>query len=263
MMTVMNSSSKTFVSLFLLVTVLLSNSPRSLALAAAAASSKPVLKYFDIRGVAETSRILFAIGGEDYDDARYQIDPATFASAAFITAKESGDLKANLNRAPVLVTPNGTTIGQSKAIERYLAKQFNMMGNSDEEGAVIDCIAEHCRDVKDAAAKKGFSMFVRDKTEEEKAKARTEWFDEDLPAMLGKIEDSVSDSGNNDGYSVGSSISYADVVIWALLRDCSPADAEDTTKAAINCKTLNSIADTIAAHPGVSKWIETRPETMF
>jgi glutathione S-transferase len=261
MMKPMNSN-KTIVSWFLFVTVLLSNSSRSSALAAAA-SSKPVLKYFDIRGVAETSRILLAIGGEDYDDARYQIDPATFASAAFITSKESGDLKANLNRAPVLVTPDGTTIGQSKAIERYLAKRFNMMGNSDEEAAVIDCIAEHCRDVKDAAAKKGFSMFVKDKTEEEKAKARAEWFDEDLPVMLGKIDDCVSDTGNDDGFSVGSSISYADVVIWALLRDCSPADAEDTTKAAINCKTLNSIADAIAAHPSVSNWIETRPETMF
>lgn len=80
----------------------------------------------------------------------------------------------NLNRAPVLVTSDGQTIGQSKAIERYLAKQFGLMGNTLEEEAMIDCIAEHCRDVKDAARYKGFSKFTKNKTEEEKAEARKE-----------------------------------------------------------------------------------------
>jgi len=219
----MKTRMKTCTSLILSITVsvLLSNLPRSSALATSA-SSKLVLKYFDIRGVAETSRILLAIGGEDYDDARYQIDPATFKSIDFEAAKAKGDLKANLNRAPVLVTPDGTTIGQSRAIERYLSKRFNLMGNSPEEEAVIDCIAEHCRDVKDAAARKGFSMFTKDKTEEEKATARTEWFDEDFPSLLGKIEDYLKDIGSIDDFSVGTSTSYADVVIWALLRDCAP-----------------------------------------
>lgn len=230
---------------------------------ALAANPQPVLKYFDIRGAAEASRVLLAIGGEDYDDARYQIDHATFVSPTFLAAKESGELKANLNRAPVLVTPDGTSIGQSKAIERYLAKRFGLMGTTPEEEAVIDCIAEHCRDVKDAASKKGFSAFARDKTEEEKAAARAEWFDEGFSTMLVKIEDYVKDISTAEGVSVGSSMSYADVMIWALLRDCSPADAEDTTKAAIDCATLNGIADAIAAHPGVSKWVENRPETMF
>jgi len=258
---------KTYSSLFLSVTlsVLLSNLPRSSsALATAtAAFSKPVLKYFDIRGVAETSRILLAIGGEDYDDVRYQIDPATFKSIDFEDAKNSGELKANLNRAPVLVTPDGTTIGQSRAIERYLAKRFNLMGNSPEVEAIIDCITEHCRDVKDAAARKGFSMFTKDKTEEEKAAARAEWFDEDFPTMLGKIEDYLKEIETIDDFSVGSSTSYADVVIWALLRDCSPADAKDVTKAASQCKKMTTIANNIAAHPSVSKWIENRPESMF
>ena len=43
------------------------------------------------------------------------------------------------------------TIGQSKAIERYLARRFGLMGENAEDEAMIDCIAEHCRDVKDAA----------------------------------------------------------------------------------------------------------------
>jgi len=257
----MKTTMTSFVPILFFIVLLLDHFPlRSSALAA---NPKPVLKYFDIRGAAEASRVLLAIGGEDYDDSRYKIDPATFSSPAFLAEKESGELKANLNRAPVLVTLDGTTIGQSKAIERYLAKRFDLMGNTPEEEAVIDCIAEHCRDVKDAAMRKGFSQFTKDKTEEEKAKARAEWFDEGLPTMLVKIDDYVKEISTGEGFSVGSSMSYADVMIWALLRDCSPADAKDTTNAAIDCTTLNGIADAIAAHPGVSKWVENRPESMF
>ena len=111
--------------------------------------------------------------------------------------------------------------------------------------------------------RKGFSKFARDKTEEEKAKARAEWFDEDLPTMLRKVNDYIESVSTKEGCSIGSSISYADVVVWALLRDCPASDAKDTAKAATDCATLNGVADAVAAHPGVSKWIENRPESMF
>jgi hypothetical protein len=60
-------------------------------------------------------------------------------------------------------------IGQSRAIERYfyLAAQGGLMGDTQLEGALIDSVAEHVCDVEDAQARKGFSMFNRDKTDEE------------------------------------------------------------------------------------------------
>lgn len=221
------------------------------------------LKYFDIRGAAETCRVIFALGEESFTDVRYKIDPATFQSSEFNEAKENGDLKLNLNRAPVLVTPEGKTIGQSKAIERYLARRFGLMGQTPEEEGMIDCIAEHCRDVKDAARQKGFSKFTRNKSEEEKAEARKEWFDNDMPAMLMKIEEAVKETSEADGYSYGASTTYGDVAIWALLRDCFPADLEDTTKAAEKCVMLNAIADQIQSNAGVSKYLAERPASMF
>lgn len=249
-------------SFLFLLSLFLGNAPiRSSAVAAKAQPA--VLKYFDIRGAAENCRVLLAIGEEEYEDLRFPIDPKTFKSPAFEAAKESGELSANLNRAPVLVTPNGTTLGQSKAMERYLARKFGMMGSTPEEEAVIDCLAEHCRDVKDAAARKGFSRFTRDKTDKEKAKAREEWFSEDLPTMLGKIENHVKSVSTTEGYSIGSSVSYADVMIWALLRECAASDLDDTSKAVINCNTLNGIANAVAAHPKVAKYMEDRPESMF
>jgi len=221
------------------------------------------LKYFDIRGAAETCRVIFALGEEDYMDLRYKINKETFQSPEFNEAKESGDLKLNLNRAPVLVTPDGKTIGQSKAIERYLARRFGLMGKTPEEEGMIDCIAEHCRDVKDAARQKGFSQFTRNKTDEEKAEARREWFENDMPTMLMKIEEAVKETSEAEGYSFGATTTYADVAIWALLRDCFPADLEDTTKASEKCVVLNAIADQIQSHPGVAKWLAERPDSSF
>mmetsp|Transcript_31587 Transcript_31587/g.66422 ORF Transcript_31587/g.66422 Transcript_31587/m.66422 type:complete len:251 (+) Transcript_31587:84-836(+) len=230
---------------------------------AASSASTLTLKYFDIRGAAETCRVLLAFGQEEYNDARYKIDPATFQSPEFLDAKKDGDLKMNLNRAPILLTPDGQAIGQSKAIERYLARRFGLMGQTPEDEAIIDCIAEHCRDVKDAARQKGFSAFTKNKTDEEKALARKEWFEDDLPEMLLKIEDSLQETSASGGYSFGNTSTYADVVIWALLRDCFAADVEDTAKAADKCTALNAIADQIASNPGVSKWLSERPESMF
>jgi glutathione S-transferase len=250
-----------------IATALIISSSLSATFALAVSSVSPInklqLKYFDIRGAAETCRVLLALGDEEYDDARYKIDPATFQSSEFLEAKKNGDLKMNLNRAPVLVAPDGRVIGQSKAIERYLARRLGLMGKTPEDEAIIDCIAEHCRDVKDAAVRKGFSQFVKNKTEEEKARARSEWFETDLPDMLGKFEESLSETSKSPGYSFGDAPTYGDVAIWALLRDCAAADLDDTTKAAEKCNALNAIADQIASNPRVSRWLSERPESMF
>lgn len=221
------------------------------------------LKYFNARGAAETIRILLALADQPYEDTRYDITPGTMDAPEFTAAKEAGELKMNLNRAPVLVTPEGLSIGQSKAIERHLARKFGLMGKDDTEEAFIDCVAEHCRDVKDAMFRKGFSVFARDKTEEEKAALRKEWFDKDLPTMLEKVEDAVKITSKAKGCAVGNKLSYADVVIFCLLKDCAPNDAEDTKKAAANCEMLNSISESIASNGKVSKWLSDRPETMF
>ena len=235
----------------------------ALAVSSAGPSPKLQLKYFDIRGAAETCRVLLALGGEEYVDARYKIDQATFQSPEFLEAKERGDLKMNLNRAPVLVISDGRVIGQSRAIERYLARRLGLMGKTPEDEAIIDCIEEHCRDVKDAATRKGFSRFTKGKTDEEKAIARSEWFETDMPGMLGKMEESISETSEGTGFSFGDAPTYGDVAIWALLRDCAPGDLDDTARASEGCIALNAIADQIASHPGVSKWLSERPESMF
>jgi len=231
---------------------------------ALAAPSSLELKYFDARGAIETARIILALGKHEYKDTRYTITPGSMEAPEFKEAKESGALDANLGRAPLLVVDDSHIIGQSKVIERYLAKKCGLMGSSDIEEAQIDCIAEHCRDIKDAAAKKGFSFFSRDKTDEEKAAAKKEWFEEEMPTMLGKLEKAIQIYSGGDGFAFGTSTSYADVAIFSLLKDCTmQGEAEATWKAAADCPSLLAVAEKIASDEGVSKWVADRPVTMF
>ncbi len=250
-------------SLLLIITASIITHPSN-AFAASPSTSSMELKYFDGRGAAETSRIILALADEQYKDTRYKLAPGTFDAPEFKAAKENNELDINLGRAPILITDNGSVIGQSKAIERYLCKKFGFMGSTEIEEAQIDCIAEHCRDVKDAAMRKGFSMFNKEKSDEEKAEARKEWFEVDMPLMLGNIEKAIGVTGGESGYAVGKSNSYADISIFSLLKDCTTqSDAEDTLNAAEKCEKLMAIADRIASDDKVSKWVESRPTTMF
>ncbi|KAL7545298.1 hypothetical protein ACHAWF_008649, partial [Thalassiosira exigua] len=137
---------------------------------------------------AETQRVFLALGEVAYINARYKIDPVTFQSPGFLKAKKNGDLKINLNRAPVPVTTDGQTLGKSKAIEKYLARMLKLFGQTPEGEAIVDYIAEQCQDVKDATRQKGFSKFTRNKTNGEEAYDRKECFEEDLPENLGKLK---------------------------------------------------------------------------
>ena len=138
------------------------------------------LMYFDGRGLAETSRILFAIGGEDYEDKRYPLEIIDWAThdmkkEEFEQDKADGKLLGSLNKLPSLTVdgfipsskeeqPEETSvvIPQSKAIERFLAQRFNLMGENNVEYALIDSICECVSDFKELYQK------VRGLTEDKK-----------------------------------------------------------------------------------------------
>ena len=93
------------------------------------------LTYFNVRGLAETSRMILAVGQIDYEDVRYPlevIDMSTYKMVKdeFDSDKAEGKLLKSLNKVPFLEV-DGAVIPQSKTIERYLAKRCNMMGATD------------------------------------------------------------------------------------------------------------------------------------
>jgi len=224
---------------------------------AATGHSKYTLRYFDARGAAEVSRILFAVAGVEYDDHRYGFtfgvpgDFSTISRPAYDADKANGVFDQNLGRVPLLEV-DGVGIGQSKAIERFLARRFGLFGTSDIETAQIDAIAEHVRDIKDAWRK---TQALKDT---EKQEATAKWFAEDLPGWFGKLEKVV---GAN-GVAVGTKTSLADIALWSLAADSFP-DKDAAAAAIAPHPKLVLIRDHVAALPGLQGWLQKRPLTAF
>lgn len=128
---------------------------------------KLVLKYWDGRGLAEVPRQLLAIAGVPYDDvrihdtgnsdARYDTGqhPSTTTRRPTVDVMEmvnDKDLDINLGRVPVLVV-DGTPIGQSSAISRFIAHTNGLMGSTPVEAAQIDSFCEALGELKAAFIK--------------------------------------------------------------------------------------------------------------
>lgn len=165
------------------------------------------LIYFDLKGRAESSRILFALSGVEYQDVRLTFQEWPTEKSKFLFLQ-----------APVLeVTENGQTVQicQSNAILRFLASRFNLAGRNDIEKAQCDMIHEEINDIFNHLV-----QFYAKQDSEEKSKGLEKAMNELVPNKL-KLIQNILDS-NKSGYLVGDSISYVDVVLLCFydwLRD--------------------------------------------
>lgn len=120
----------------------------ALVLCRSSDTDKLKLVYFDGKGRAEISRMMLHSVSKDFEDLRAGRD------FVWSEAKASGAYAANLNRLPVLMIEKSdgesVTIGQSKAIEYYIADTYGFLGTSKLDAAIILMIVEHCTDLKQA-----------------------------------------------------------------------------------------------------------------
>lgn len=171
--------------------------------------------------------------------------------------KNNGSYIANLNRVPVLTVDGSFTIGQSKAIERFVAKQFNLMGDSDLEEAAIDAFCEHIRDIKDANAR---ARTAAGSDDEERKKASEDFMDSTLPHWLSSLEAIASPYGTLAG---GASISLADISLYQMTKEYFAQNEQKVDEALANCPKLRQSISKVQEHPGIKKYIANRPQTMF
>ena len=92
------------------------------------------LTYFNGRGRAEVSRLIFAAAGQKYEDVRYE-------RAQWPSHKA----ESPLGQIPYLEV-DGTKIPQSLTIARFLAKQFQLAGKDNLEQAKVDAVADTMAD---------------------------------------------------------------------------------------------------------------------
>lgn len=221
------------------------------------------MQYFDVRGVAEVIRFMFAVAKVEYEDARFPLkfgvpgDFSTIQREEFDAAKASGALAASGGKVPLLEV-DGKKIGQSKAIERFLAKELGLGGSSDFEFAQIDAIVEQVRDIKD-----GYNNAKRGKEGAEKDAALKTYFDETLPAQVKSMEGMVPDGSGP--FLFGSKISHADISVFNFLA--APKGFFDNAEGAAasfkDCPKVAAAMAAVAANAEVQGWIAKRPDTML
>jgi len=245
------------------------------------------LKYWDGRGLMEVPRMMLALAGKfpgDYKDGRYGTDYASGHEKSYADVKDS--LSANLGRMPVLVAGD-TSIGQSNAINYYLASELGFMGAGFLEGAQIIAIQEHVKEM--STAYRAVCPYGEEPTEENLSKWFTEGAEDASPAaadmsrkkeryfkwFAGRIEGVLPSTG----VSVGSSLSLADLLIYNLfaetLQDSEAADSvaqyrrepfgsKAKTDAGLAAfPNISNVCATVAATPQIAKWLGMRGINKF
>lgn len=215
------------------------------------------LTYFNVRGLAETSRFLLALGGEEYEDFRYPLEVIDMSKHEmkkdeFDKDKADGKLVTSLNKVPFLEV-DGVTIPQSKSVERFLARRFNMMGSSDLEAAQIDAICESVRDFKDMYQK------VRFLPEDEKESGMKEWFTVTLVERLTLLENQLV---GESGFSVGNTTTLSDVVLFTFVTEFFD-NKEAALNATLASPKVRAVVDRLSSDEKVLKWVSERPKTSF
>ena len=213
------------------------------------------LVYFNGRGLAETSRLILALVKEEYEDYRYPLEVIDWKTHnmkkdEFNKDKADGKLKSSLNKVPYLDVDGGV-IAQSKAIERYLAWRFSLMGDNDIESAQIDSICEVVRDIKDMYQK------VRKLPDTEKELGMNTRFSETLPNKLKDLEYIIEGK-----HSIGERLSLADIVLFSLITQFFD-DKNLAMGATVNTPKIRAIVELVASNNEIKSWLETRPVTAF
>lgn len=226
------------------------------------------LTYFNGRGLAEVSRLLFAASKTEYTDYRYPITMLEWSRykkvvhEEFEQDKSDDKLWRSMGKLPFLEIGNDL-IFHSKSIERFLAKRFLMMGKNSLEEAFINSVCDTIGDLKYEY------QYIQLCSAEKKALATKEYFNKTLPICLNDLDRIISSKNMNldyivelDTYVIGEQLSLADIVIFSFLADFFD-DKSDVLKAYENCNTLKEIVKTVGNKECIKKWLVERPETSF
>jgi len=197
------------------------------------------LSYFDVRGLAEPIRLIFAVKGIEYEDNR-------------IEREAWPEQKSNTPWGSLPVLHEGDKVlAQSQSIQRYLGKKYNLAGDSDFEAAKCDEMVEAMTDVRTAY----FKAFM-ETDEAKKAEGLKIHKTETFPKYLQKCNDILQKNGT---YFVGKRLSYADLNIASYLQIFSESLEGLLTAFPL----VKAHQDTVFNTAGIKEWIAKRPKTQW
>lgn len=183
-------------------------------------SPKITFTYWNGRGMAEKIRLMLAATGVEYEEAVPGFPDVTHLGEPehLASLREKGMLMMNM--VPLLCI-DGLCLVQSRAIVRYLAERGNLCGDGSAQQRVeCDIMAESVHDWKDASCSSfeygmnGYEPNERQMRRIKKGNAR----------YLPIFERRLCRNGRMHDWLVGSSMSYADVLMLEVLEQVVQAD---------------------------------------
>jgi len=207
------------------------------------------LSYFDVYGLGEMSRLLFATSGQQFEDDRI---PFSFKDGNYERPTWAAQKSSRVyEKVPELLIDGKTVISQSRAIERYIAREFGLHGNDNIQAALIDSVVEEIRDL--------LQDYMTSKSDETK---KSEFFQTKLPHYFALLERQAKTNGWTSNVANTGKVNYADLYLYQLITHFFD-DKQAVQNALKSAPHLEKISQTVANDPKVSEYIKNRPKCPF
>jgi len=199
------------------------------------------LKYFNFRVLGEPIRWQFALAGVPFKDERYARDSSW---------DQGIKQKTGWGVLPILVINGNTSITQSTAISRYLAKKYGTMPEDLMLQTRCDELVDNLQDFRLV-----YRVWVRESDPAKKLALQKELKETHFPLFLPKVEKFVKEHGK-DGCAVGDKLSWADLYLANFMQLFTDCHGEDIIS---SYPLLKQNMTKIINIPEIKKWNETRP----
>jgi len=213
-------------------------------------SDKPKYKltYFNMRGLAEPIRYIFAYLDIPYEDKRIE------------QGDEWNNIKSDVllhqdypwGNMPVL-KENDFVLCQSHAIVRYLGHKYNLTGANLQENAKCD---EYLDAIKDYFYE--FFPLFREKDESKKQEIKEKIAKEATMKFFPKFNKDLEANGGE--FIVGKKVTYADFLLFHYFSQSMITLGDDIFD---EYPAIDKYMENMFRIPNIKKWMAKRPNTMY
>lgn len=202
---------------------------------------KYTFNYFNGRGRAEITRLIFAAADVEFTDNRIEDWPKSKADAP-------------IGQVPYLEIDDSLKLPQSLAIARYLAREYNLTGKNNLEAAKADAVVDTCIDLMTSL----YNQVYLVSDAKDKDVALKNFLADDCLKGLDRIETLV-DSYGTTGHSVGKHLTWADLFI----HECTSQVAKYSEEALSKFPKIQAVRQTVEKNDKIAKYLKNRPVTQY
>ncbi len=202
--------------------------------------SKTTIAYFEARARVEPIRVILEELAIPYEDQKISFE-------TWVKMKSNTPFGALPS-----YRKDDIEIFQSHAIIRHLARVHDLYGSTEAERVRCDVIEEAISDLNELVGKAPWRTNF--------ANERADYIANELGPMLDRLEQFLKSNQNPSGFWVGSSLTFVDLIAYAILDSTGAMFPEALEK----CPALRESCDQISSRPRIAAYIKSgrRPATI-